>query len=210
MFLDYPLNKKAYKIYSLVTHQISYSRDVLFYETIFPFQSNYDSSTHFVPVFPSNSSSYFSDSDQFVSHSTSFANDSSSGVTHVVDPSHDQSSTAHDSTTLDSSVSLDPTSSFQESPPIPRPQRTRIVPLKFQDYTGLPSQFQSAAVYTTPYPMTKYLSYEHVTPSYKAFSCQISSQTEPKTYAQAIRNPLWYQAMANELQALEENNTWTV
>lgn len=33
---------------------------------------------------------------------------------------------------------------------------------------------------------------------------------EPKTLKSALKNPLWVQAMREELQALHQNNTWTL
>lgn len=33
---------------------------------------------------------------------------------------------------------------------------------------------------------------------------------EPKTYSEAIKNPIWIKAIEEEIQALESNNTWFV
>jgi len=37
IFLGYPISKKAYKVYNLVTKKIHYSRDVIFHEQYFPY-----------------------------------------------------------------------------------------------------------------------------------------------------------------------------
>jgi len=37
VFLGYPIAKKAYKVYNLVTKKIHYSRDLVFHESYFPF-----------------------------------------------------------------------------------------------------------------------------------------------------------------------------
>ena len=39
-------------------------------------------------------------------------------------------------------------------------------------------------------------------------SSTIASLHEPLTYKEANTNPLWQQAMADELQALENSHTW--
>ncbi|GKD16054.1 ribonuclease H-like domain-containing protein [Tanacetum coccineum] len=36
------------------------------------------------------------------------------------------------------------------------------------------------------------------------------SYTEPTTYSEAIKNPIWIEAMNNEIEALNTNNTWTI
>jgi len=38
VFLGYPMGKKAYKVYNLVTKRIHYGRDLVFHEHYFPFQ----------------------------------------------------------------------------------------------------------------------------------------------------------------------------
>ena len=38
----------------------------------------------------------------------------------------------------------------------------------------------------------------------------ISEETEPNNFEEAKNNPTWSQAMVEELQALEKNNTWTI
>ena len=39
IFLGYPADQKAYKLYDLATHKMFASRDVVFHETIFPYES---------------------------------------------------------------------------------------------------------------------------------------------------------------------------
>lgn len=50
----------------------------------------------------------------------------------------------------------------------------------------------------------------HSSPQLYHFAAQISSISEPRTYTQAIKDPLWIQAMDKELTALEQTNTWTL
>ena len=38
----------------------------------------------------------------------------------------------------------------------------------------------------------------------------IDADREPVTYSQAVKDKHWYDAMDNELQALERNGTWTI
>jgi hypothetical protein len=52
IFLGYPVGQKAYKLYDLAIHQMFTSRDVVFHETIFPYESISSPSSNLDPVIP--------------------------------------------------------------------------------------------------------------------------------------------------------------
>lgn len=64
LFLGYPFGKNAYRAYDLTTHKVFESRDVQFYETVFPFSqnttpsssSNFSSFPYFEDLLPTNPS----------------------------------------------------------------------------------------------------------------------------------------------------------
>lgn len=58
------------------------------------------------------------------------------------------------------------------------------------------------------YPLHYVLSYNNLSPSHFHFTLAISSHNEPNTYAQAVKDLHWREAMDNEIKALEQNNTW--
>ena len=69
----------------------------------------------------------------------------------------------------------------------------------------------SSSPYTgTRYPLHDYLSFSHFSPTQYAFLALITSQTEPKTYDEAVGDPLRQQAMNDEIAALERNHTWSL
>lgn len=62
----------------------------------------------------------------------------------------------------------------------------------------------------TAHPLHNFMSYSHLSPHHKHFCNSISSVVEPTSYAQAVKNPKWRDAMAVEVVALEVNNTWSL
>ena len=50
IFLGYPQGQKRYKVYNLTTKKILVSRDVIFFEHVFPFKTNFAS--HSLPHLP--------------------------------------------------------------------------------------------------------------------------------------------------------------
>ena len=60
----------------------------------------------------------------------------------------------------------------------------------------------------TYYPLSKCISYDNFSPTYRAFLAAITSGDEPSHFFQAIRNPKGREAMKAEIVALEANNTW--
>lgn len=202
IFIGYPFGKKAYKLYNLSTHQVIHSRDVSFYEHIFPFQTPSLTSISPSPsIFP-NSNSIPCDIEDFSSSkSTNLPSSSISPSTHI-----------HRSPSTSSSSSPSP-------PPCPnissRPIRHKSIPAKFKDYTDLPQHLQSSSNsaevrYTSPYPICNYISYSNLSSSYKAFVSTIPVISVPNSYSQAVKSTHWCDAMTSELLALESNNTWSI
>ncbi|KAD7479992.1 hypothetical protein E3N88_03128 [Mikania micrantha] len=63
---------------------------------------------------------------------------------------------------------------------------------------------------STVHPLANFISYEKFSNSHKAYMMAIDSNHEPKYFAQAVKNEHWRQAMKDEIQALEENGTWSL
>ena len=106
VFLGYPFQKKGFKILNLETMQVFLSRDVRFYETIFPFKEL--SSPTIEQLFP---------------QSTSYSE---------CDP-------------LYTVVTTEVSSASETLPPVStRPARTRVLPARFEDYTGLPAHLANS------------------------------------------------------------------
>jgi transposase InsO family protein len=60
----------------------------------------------------------------------------------------------------------------------------------------------------TEHPISNCVSFDHLSPSFKAFSLSLSSLVVPKSYREALSHPGWRKAMEEEMHALELNHTW--
>jgi hypothetical protein len=60
----------------------------------------------------------------------------------------------------------------------------------------------------TDHPISNFVSFDHLSPSFKAFSLSVSSLVVPKSYREALSHPGWRKAMEEEMHALELNHTW--
>ncbi|XP_019455050.1 PREDICTED: uncharacterized protein LOC109356169 [Lupinus angustifolius] len=60
------------------------------------------------------------------------------------------------------------------------------------------------------HPLSTVISYHTLSLPYKNYTLSISAHIELKTFKQAITSHDWVQAMKHELQALQDNNTWTI
>jgi hypothetical protein len=62
----------------------------------------------------------------------------------------------------------------------------------------------------TQYPLSSFISYQSLSPSYQLFVNTITSTLEPTTNEQALSDPKWCEAMRTELTALENQKTWSL
>ncbi|WKA10965.1 hypothetical protein VitviT2T_028505 [Vitis vinifera] len=181
-------NFTGYKILDLETNRISVSRNVIFQESVFPFklsQNNNSVASDFfyekvLPVVPVSTPS--PSFDNLTSHPNSPDSSSNDISPHT---------TSHTTT---------------------RSSRVSQPPKYLSDYhCHLASSTPHFDISnSTPYPLSDVISYNKLSPSFRAFSIFISTITEPTAYAEALVVPEWQHAMRAELQALESNNTWSL
>nr|XP_017225246.1 PREDICTED: uncharacterized protein LOC108201479 [Daucus carota subsp. sativus] len=97
--------------------------------------------------------------------------------------------------------------------PAVRPQRTKVLPHKFSDFTGLPPTVikQCASTVAVPYNITDIDTATQFTIPYIASVTNLSSKIpEPSTYKQVVQDSNWCTTMQTEINALEANNTWVI
>ena len=60
----------------------------------------------------------------------------------------------------------------------------------------------------TKHSLSNFISYNNVTPSFRAFISQVSSVVIPNNVHEVLKVPEWREAIFEEMKALEKNATW--
>jgi len=109
-------------------------------------------------------------------------------------------------------------------PGLRRTGRPTVKPAKYHDYLCynarspdpiLHDSSSSAAPYSkgssgTRYPLAHFVTSTKFSPSYQQFLAALTRVVEPTSFHAAVRDPQWRQAMAEEIAALEKNDTWSL
>ncbi|KAL0423678.1 UNVERIFIED_CONTAM: Retrovirus-related Pol polyprotein from transposon RE1 [Sesamum radiatum] len=72
----------------------------------------------------------------------------------------------------------------------------------------LPIALRKGKKSCTAHPLANSLSFQNLSPNYRAFSVSLSSVSIPNTYCEALRHPAWKMAMDDEMSALVSRGTW--
>jgi hypothetical protein len=233
IFIGYPHDMKGYEFFNLQTQSVIISRNAIFHETIFPYASYIDHSSSPIPIIENNSfilpntESFNSVSPTIPSHPIipsqthiPFAENSYAETPSIdISSSHFSDNSSPHSAESSSPNSIQNSSSIFAETSIPnlrKSDRIKNKPSYLQDYyckmasSCLPQSTTMVDNSGKLYPLSSFLSYDNLSSLYKHFYFSISSQLEPKFYHQAVKNPLWCEAIKAKISALEENNTWVV
>ncbi|XP_075670241.1 uncharacterized protein LOC142640011 [Castanea sativa] len=197
----------------LDTNSIFVSKDVIFYEHIFPFASGPPSSQF------SNPTSLDSNSDSFVfPHSVLDFSISDSYFLNDSSISFPDSADTVPPVVVDSEQDLVPM-------PMPMPRLNSPLPLKkstrphnppsyLQDYSCkavTSSPISSKPSFGMPYDIFVCLTYSNLCKKYKQFIMAIDfTSPDPTSFHEAVQSLDWRVAMDKETAALELTNTWTL
>ena len=233
VFLGYPSSFKGYKVLDLESHSILISRNVVFHEAKFPFKTSelLSKSVDMFPqsVLPMPAPDHLVESfplDALVPEDTLDEHASSSSSASL--------SPASPSTISNLDTTANPVTGTS-SVPVAKQKRATRAPSYLSDYhcslvpsisslpptTTLPSiisppitlsaiETPTQPKRTSPHPLSNTISYDKLTPLFNSYICAYNLETEPKTFAQAIKSEKWTKAANEELQALEDNKTWVV
>ena len=219
----------------LATNSVYISRDVVLYESIFPYASNSSPSTSYLTdfVFPhvNSSFSYTSNCPSFTTPTHSFPDstpilDSDLVISHsdyvATEPTPHTS--LPDSNSLepithasipnpvhDTNLDLDITPITQPvQPSLRRSTRPHVPPSYLSDYSCkfvVSAKPQSSL----PYALSDFMSYSHLGSRFKSFVLAVgATPSKPVSFHQAVQFSEWRAAMDKEIEALEVNNTWSI
>ncbi|KAL6565862.1 hypothetical protein OROHE_004917 [Orobanche hederae] len=231
IFVGYPFGKKGWKLYDLDTNDFFISRDVNFFEDIFPFSdtkaSNLKPNTHF----ESDVEVHFDFADFPVDHHDTHVSPVSPHITNsngdepqpiefppMESVSTDPVATVENlETSNNHTTAVDLTNSQNDK--LGRGMRTKTPSVLLRDYVtnkvvkespspgaSSPPQHTSG----TPFPMAHYISCDNFSQPYQKFLAAVITGDEPRSFKEAMKNDGWKQAMQEEIKALEDNGTWTL
>jgi hypothetical protein len=60
----------------------------------------------------------------------------------------------------------------------------------------------------THHPVSNFVSYQHISPSYSSFLSKLSSLFVRRNLQEAFSDPKWRTTMQEEMKALHKNKTW--
>ncbi|KAL0458674.1 UNVERIFIED_CONTAM: Retrovirus-related Pol polyprotein from transposon RE2 [Sesamum latifolium] len=182
-FLLKQKSQKGYKLYDISSKQTFTSRDVVFYESVYPFNDLSPTSANCpLPTIP-------------LSYDTRYSHPiPPSTISAELPPPTDASSPATSSNSPSSNTELQ----ARNVPTDTLPQPTR----KSNRNTHKPGWLDDFVCHHNTCLL------HSCNPAYMSFVASLSILQEPKTYAEAAKYPEWRDAMTNELQALEQNGTW--
>ena len=189
VFLGYPQSHKGYKLLNLTNNSIFVSRDVRFYENIFPYKIFHSASSEIKET-----------------------------ELNVNPISTDENLSEEENEVEIEEVNAPRIEPRNEGGNLRRSSRAHKTPSWHQDYVTEPPKttsqntpFSNIATQITPEPVPlKNSIHTETSPLFSCFLSQSMSNIEPRSYKEAVKDPKWVKAMNEELSALEENGTWSI
>ncbi|GAU15708.1 hypothetical protein TSUD_307180 [Trifolium subterraneum] len=199
-FLGFKSGTKGFVALDLHSYEIVVSRNVQFEELIFPYPSQTQSQTKwefFIP--PIDPIPLTNDTEPTTDQPTTSNDTSTISIEPVDSISSNESITPP--APPDASPQYSPTT---EPPPLRKSTRITKLPPHLLDYEC------NNIVHSTKYPISKYTSHNHLSSKQLSYTLSLLTETEPSSYSEACKHDHWVKAMNAELQALEQNKTWSI
>ncbi|KAJ0909446.1 putative RNA-directed DNA polymerase [Helianthus annuus] len=225
VLIGYSNVKKGYKLWSLDNKKEFYSRDVKFYETVFPYKSSQLANQDISVSEDVNLLNFFDNVETLTINSLSPNDEEGNNDSHEVTgddqqpfPStsatpadveqHCSSSGVESSSSAGSGRAEDTRTSNDENnlsegtrSSVRRSNRNSVLPKRLEDFV-LNSK--------TKYSLDKVVKYSCLSMENLCFTTTLNKTTEPTCYEEAANDPRWVEAMNKEMEALFRNNTWTL
>lgn len=197
VFLGYSSTQKGYLLYTLHSKTLIVNMNVVFQENNFSLKACYTYKRSCIPYprlavsIDTSSNQLPADSSRRAPHSTTSSEEDVSMIPYVTDQLHD--------------ISQNALMFYQQvnEPPIEhkrlfRPNKPHLW-LQDNVSTSKGSKFT--------YPISSYVHYSSIDPSYKQDLASYSALLKPTSFKKAAADPKWIATMKLEIAALEDNNT---
>ncbi|RVX18786.1 Retrovirus-related Pol polyprotein from transposon TNT 1-94 [Vitis vinifera] len=100
---------------------------------------------------------------------------------------------------------------FQSAPTeLSTPMSVGEVSIPSIDDSTLPIALRKGVRRCIDHPIGNYVTYEGLSPSYRAFATSLDDTQVPNTIQEAFKISEWKKAVQDEIDALEKNGTWTI
>lgn len=237
VFLGYSSNQKGYRCYSPITKRVYNSMDVTFFEHE-PYYPKSDIQGENVRESQFWDELLIKESSE-IQHASPPLVLLPSDSNYTPNPnleipsSNSPSSSKHRSTQLESSQlrvytrrknenkerkNLAPLMQCHDSNPNSNPAQVHsseadhspelIVPVI--DDADVPIALRKGVRSCTSHPIRNFVSYNSLSPAYRAFITSLDSVQIPRTIHEALKHPGWQKAVQDEVTALEKNGTWVI
>ncbi|WVZ08327.1 hypothetical protein V8G54_021673 [Vigna mungo] len=195
IFLGFKSGVKGFLLYDMTTHQLFLSRNVIFYESHFPYSVSHHHHTSTAASQQSFDSLIAFDipGSHFNDFRITLDIISSNNDHNVVEPVRQ----FHN----DSNDIVQPV-----DPPGRISTRIRKPPAYLSDYDCSTVSFAPTSS-STAYPIQSYLSYSKCSNSHTVFCMSLSAIIKPSSFKETCQHAHWQQAMLAEIKALERNRT---
>ncbi|GJS46587.1 ribonuclease H-like domain-containing protein [Tanacetum coccineum] len=230
VLIGYSFVKKGYKLFSLENKNVIFSRDVKFYETIFPLKmkNNFKDNFDLGVTNKLNHENFFDSDISFkVSKNSESPNDEGrvssyddgSELCHTQKGDCDSPTTSMDENThpegnvesqhdSDESLSID---HYDQTNTDITAQTVNMEPRRSSRPHKLPTSLNDFIIEgKVKYGVEKVVNYSTLSKEILYFASSLNKSVKPKTYQEAILDDNWVNAMNEEMEALNRNQTWTL
>jgi len=214
LFVGYPSQQNGYRLLNLLTNQYFVSRDVVFYEHIFPCQQgSYHQYMQPIPSIGPKPKDICLDDGLFQLSSVESTSSlqlntglqNASGSVNSPNPPTEIPTTTVPHQTSSVGTGVPSNSQLQ---PARRSHRPKKQPVWMKDFVTQVCSSQSPAVDQVDTSLGSTVSTVQLNASSQALLASINNTSDPVTFLETIQEPKWCEATDAELRALEDNGTW--
>ena len=81
---------------------------------------------------------------------------------------------------------------------------------EYDPFLDIPIALRKGTRSSTKHPICNYVSYDNLSPQFRAFIASLDSTIIPKNIYTTLECPEWKNAVSEEIKALEKNSTWKI